>query len=117
MFFINIYYLSILTLFLTSRLSTTKRTSSWLKKHHPSELLQIERLPLSLFDTHSYFGLSIGSSYNADIQITGASLCLTIFLFGDSGRHDAEHPYQKVSFASDKAFEQYLKFVIKRILA
>lgn len=104
-------------IFETKIRAVLQRTSSWLKKHHPSELLQVERLPLSLFDTHSYFGLSIGSSYNADIHITGASLCLTIFLFGDSGRHDAEHPYQKVSFASDTAFEQYLKFAIKRILA
>lgn len=79
-----------------------------------SQSIVVEWLPLSFFDSHAHFALSVGESYTADVHIVGGSVRVTSSSVTNDHDDGEEHTFQSVSFASDVAFEQYLNFIIRR---
>ncbi len=86
-----------------------------MEKAHPDLALLVERLPLSFFDAHAHYALNFGGLYTADIHINGGSMRLSTFFALGAAHDDPERTYQTVHFVSDEAFEQHLKFVVRRI--
>jgi len=82
--------------------------NQWLKSTmHTGERLQVEWLPLSIFDLHSQFTL-VFRSYSFDASIVCDEV--TITSFGEDG------DYGKVKFHSDAELELFLKGKLRRLI-
>lgn len=88
---------------------TIMKVNSWLNSsRHTNERLQVEWLPLSVFDPHSQFSLTF-RSWSIDVHLACEQLTIT--------RTSDDGDYQKVKFQSDSQFELYLKIALHRLLS
>ena len=69
-----------------------------------TQSLQVEWLPLSIFDLHSHFTMAFGA-YLGDVVLASDELTVTAFVDGS---------YHKAQFRSDRQFESYLRTTLRR---
>jgi len=86
---------------------TLKKVQEWLKSESSKDLMTIDWLPLSIFDSRSQFVLSFQSFY-IDVSIERDEM--TVTRFGENGE------YRKVFFHSEDEFEFFLRLELQKRL-